>query len=208
MLNDAGHNEMWARLLQGDPESLMALYNSYYLGLMNYGLKLTGDRDLTNDCITQVLLRLWDKRASLPPVRNPRSYLLSCLRNELCATLKSANTRLARSRAIQRHLGDVEPSYEEFLIEAQADKALQDHLEKAFKRLTDREKELLRLKFFEDLDYSEIAMRCHITKRTAYNIIHTAIKTLKAGLVIKPDSDWVRDTPFLALVVLLLSQMG
>jgi RNA polymerase sigma factor (sigma-70 family) len=208
MLNDAGHNEIWARLLQGDPETLMALYNAYYLGLMNYGLKLTGDRDLTKDCITQVLLRLWDKRASLPPVGNPRSYLLSCLRNELYAALKSANTRLARTRAIQRHFGDVEPSYEEFLIEAQANNALRDHLEKAFKRLTDRERELLRLKFFEDLDYTEIAERCHITKRTAYNIIHVALKTLKTGLVIKPDSDWVRDITFLGLVVLLLSQMG
>ena len=208
MLNDAGHNETWARLLQGDPESLLALYNSYYLGLMNYGLKLTGDRELTNDCITQVLLRLWDKRATLPPVRNPRSYLLSCLRNELYAALKSANTRLARTRALQRHFEEVEPSYEEFLIEAQANKDLRDHLEKAFKRLTDRERELLRLKFFEDLDYAEIAMRCHITRRTAYNIVHTALKTLKAGLVIKPDNDWVRDSSFLALVVLLLSQLG
>ena len=208
MLNDAGHNEIWARLLQGDPEALVALYNSYYLGLVNYGLKITGDRDLTNDCITQVLLRLWDKRATLPSVRNPRSYLLSCLRNELYTELKSENTRLARTRAIQRHFGDAEPSYEEFLIEGQANKALREHLEKAFKKLTTREKELLRLKFFEDLTYAEIAMRCHITKRTAYNIIHTALKTLKAGLVIKPDNDWVRDTTFLALVVLLLSQMG
>lgn len=208
MLNDAGHNEIWARLLQGDPEALVALYNSYYLGLMNYGLKMTGDRELTNDCITQVLLRLWDKRASLPPVRNLQSYLLSCLRNELYAELKSANTRLSRTRAIQRSIGDAEPSYEEFLIEGQTHKVLRDHLEKAFKKLTAREKELLRLKFFEDLDYAEIAMRCHITKRTAYNIIHTALKTLKAGLVIKPDNDWVRDPTFLALIVLLLSQMG
>ncbi|HTI12268.1 MAG TPA: sigma-70 family RNA polymerase sigma factor [Puia sp.] len=208
MLNDAGHSEVWARLLQGDPEALVTLYNSYYLGLVNYGLKMTRDRELTNDCITQVLLRLWDKRASLPLVRNPQSYLLSCLRNELYTELKSANTRLARTRAIQRTIGDAEPSYEEFLIEGQTNKVLRDHLEKAFKKLTVREKELLRLKFFEDLDYAEIAMRCHITKRTAYNIIHTALKTLKAGLVINPDNDWVRDATFLSLVFLLLSQMG
>jgi len=208
MLNDASHNETWARLLQGDPESLVALYNTYYLGLVNYGLKITGDRDLTNDCITQVLLKLWDKRTSLSPVSNPRSYLLSCLRNELYAELKSENTRLVRAMAIQRFFGDVEPSYEECLIERQANITLRDHLEKVLKQLTDREKELLRLKFFEDLDYAEIAARCHITKRTAYNIIHSALKTLKAGLVIKPDNDWVTDTTFLALVVLLLSQMG
>lgn len=208
MLNDASHNEPWARLLQGDPESLVALYNTYYLGLVNYGLKITGDRDLTNDCITQVLLKLWDKRASLSPVSNPRSYLLSCLRNEIYAELKSESVRLARARAIQRLSGDAEPSYEESLIEGQTNKALRDHLEKGFKRLTAREKELLRLKFFEDLDYTEIASRCHITKRTAYNIIHTALKTLKADFVIKPDNDWVTDATFLTLVVLLLSQMG
>jgi len=163
---------------------------------------------LTNDCITQVLLKLWDKRASLSPVSNLRSYLLSCLRNELYAELKSESTRLARARSIQRFFGDAEPSYEESLIEGQTNKALRDHLERVFKRLTNREKELLRLKFFEDLDYAEIATRCHITKRTAYNIIHTALKTLKADFVIKPDNDWVTDATFLTLVVLLLSQIG
>jgi hypothetical protein len=45
--------------------------------------------------------------------------------------------------------------------------------------LTDREKELLQLKFCGDLDYDEISARCGITKRTAYNIIYASLKTLR-----------------------------
>jgi DNA-directed RNA polymerase specialized sigma24 family protein len=52
---------------------------------------------------------------------------------------------------------------------------------------------LLRLKFFEDLDYEEIACQCGITKRTAYNIIHSALRTLKAGVAVSPNNGWVTE---------------
>jgi RNA polymerase sigma factor (sigma-70 family) len=205
MLYDASHNEIWDRLRNGDRDALLSIYNNFYLGLVNYGLRISGDRFLTTGCITQVLLRLWDKHQSLPPVQNLRVYLSTCLRNEIFAELRSENTRLTRCRAVQRFFDESEPSYEECLIESQTNRALKEKLRKALYNLTAREKELIRLKFFEDLDYDEISAQCGITKRTAYNIIHTALKNLKAGFVISPDTDWVSDATTMILVGLLFT---
>jgi len=205
MNNDACHNEIWNRLRNGDRDALLCLYNTFYLGLVNYGLKLTGDRSLTMDCITQLLLRFWDKRQSLPPVRNLRTYLTSCLRNELFTELRSEGTRLRHFRAFQHFFSETVPSYEECLVEAQTNLILKDRLQQALSRLTPREKELLRLKFFEDQDYEEIARQCNITRRTAYNIIHSALKTLKAGFAARPNSG-VTDWTIMALAGLLLAQ--
>ena len=72
----------WTQLQNGQQHALLELYNQHYVGLMNYGMKLTGQRELTSECITQILLRLWDSRARLPVVENVRSYLLTCLRRE------------------------------------------------------------------------------------------------------------------------------
>src|SRR5690242_16257524 len=91
MPSNACHTVTWTRLQNGIRDALLELYNQHYTGLVNYGIKLTGNRDLTTDCITQVLLRLWDNRAKLPVVENVRSYLLTCLRRELMAELKSQN---------------------------------------------------------------------------------------------------------------------
>jgi len=166
----------------GHKDALLNLYDKYYSLLMNYGLKLTGDRVLTNDCITQILLRLWDIRKKLPAVANPRSYLLTCLRHELIAELKSIRIRAGKGMGFQRSREQSEPSYEEYLIQLQTNTALKERLASAFKKLSKREKELLELKYFDDLDYDEISLRCRITKRTAYNIIHAALKTLKEEL--------------------------
>jgi RNA polymerase sigma factor (sigma-70 family) len=209
MLDQASHKEIWALLRSGRQEALLGLYNKYYTGLMNYGLKLTGDRVLTNDCITQILLRLWDLRKKLPAVLNPGSYLLTCLRHELMAELRSDSVRAAKSRSFQRTRDHAEPSYEEYLIQLQTSTALKERLAKALKKLSQREKELLQLKFFEGLDYQEITSKCHITKRTAYNIIHAALKTLKAELISNyqpryDDSPVIFSLAKLALALLLI----
>jgi RNA polymerase sigma-70 factor (ECF subfamily) len=201
MLINVRHNEIWARLRTGDREALLSLYNQHYVGLMNYGLKLTGDRELTNDCITQILLRLWDKRQQLSVVENPRSYLLTCLRHELFAERRAETARTAGSRGLQKIIDASEPSYEEYIIQLQTNKALAEKLTRALNRLTSREKELLRLKFFDDLDYDEIASRCGITKRTAYNIIHSALKMLKTLFVTSPNNGLVADPAVLVLVL-------
>jgi RNA polymerase sigma factor (sigma-70 family) len=206
MLNDSRHDETWARLRAGDRDALLSLYNYHYIGLINYGLKLTGDKELTRDCITQILLRLWDKRRQLPPVENPRSYLLTCLKHELFAERKAETARAVISRRLQRMSERSEPSYEEYIVQLQTNKALADKLANALNTLSNREKELLGLKFFDDLDYDEIASRCSITKRTAYNIIHSALQRLKSLFAVSPRNGVVVDPTLLILACLSFFQ--
>ncbi|MBX3256167.1 MAG: sigma-70 family RNA polymerase sigma factor [Chitinophagaceae bacterium] len=183
MLTNACHTVAWTRLKNGKQEALLDLYNHHYIGLLNYGIKLTGNRELTTDCITQVLLRLWDNRERLPVVENVRSYLLTCLRREIMSEIKLNSSRHQKTALYINEIHDKEFSYEEYLIQIQHNKELSERLRRAMETLTQREKELLRMKFFEDLEYDEIATRCSITKRTAYNIVHHALKTLKASLL-------------------------
>ena len=208
MLKDANHNAIWISLQAGEPEALLALYEHFYLDFMNFGMRLTGDRTLTNDCVTQMLLILWDKRCSLPPVHNLRAYLLTCLRHELFAVLRSDTKRSKHAAAAQRLLATEERSYEEYLIELQSNRLLKEKLTKALCLLTEREKELLRLKFFQDLDYDEIAAQCGITKRTAYNIIHRALGTLRGRLNVRTGNGVRPGTELLPLIILLLAQLG
>lgn len=173
--------EIWRQLKSGDPQALMGLYRIYYTGLMNFGIKMTGNRELTSDCITQVLIKLWDKHAVLPAVENIRSYLITCLKNELLAELKNTDRIRSGNLRFIQETPLAEISYEEYLIQLQLDLEVSHDLQRAFAQLTPREKELLQLKFFEDLSYEEIALRCNISKRTAYNIVHDGLKTLKAA---------------------------
>ena len=169
----------WDLLKEGDEGALLALYNRHYLGLINFGLKITGDRAFTNDCITQLLIELWDRRSRLPIVENVRSYLLTSLKHKIFFEIKTKQIRDSKLNAMHAFQSGEELPYEELLIRLQTNAGLKEKLNKAFTKLTVRQKQLLKMKFFDDADYDEIARVCNITRRTAYNIIHDSLKILR-----------------------------
>ena len=169
----------WVMLKNGNQDALLKLYNEHYLGLINYGIKLTGDREFSNDCITQLLIELWDKRAQLPTVHNVRAYLITALKNKILLEIKSRNTRLAKNNELLAYQNAQEMPFEELLIQLQSNELLRKKLVKAFARLSPRQKQLLKMKFFDDNSYEEISQICNITTRTAYNIIYDSLKVLK-----------------------------
>lgn len=176
------HIDTWNTLLHGDPSSLEQLYNQHYIGLLNYGIKLTHQRELAKDSIFQLFLRLWDNRSKLPPLKNVRSYLITCLHRDLLAHIKKDSGKVVNLSTWDELYPNTEFSYEDHLIQVQQQQEVKTKVKLAFAKLSAREQELLQLKFFEDLDYDAIASTCNITKRTAYNIIYGALKTLKQTL--------------------------
>jgi RNA polymerase sigma factor (sigma-70 family) len=173
--------EYWRQLQKGNTDALSALYQLHYIGLINYGVKLTGDRDLANDCFINVLLELWDKRHTLPDVANVRAYLITCLHRRILQEIRSDKRRNDSHREILLEQPS-EVSYEAYLTALEGNDEFTRLLATAFQRLTQRQQQLLRMKFYENLDYDHIAQACGITKRTAYNIIHDALKQLKNEL--------------------------
>lgn len=197
--------DYWCQLRDGNTDALSALYQLHYTGLINYGVKLTGDRDLANDCFTAVLLDLWEKRHTLPEVANVRAYLITCLHRRMLREIASGKKR-------QEHHQEApsarEPqwSHEDYLAAIEGNDAFTQVFAKAFRRLTQRQQQLLHMKFFEDLDYDHIALTCGITKRTAYNIIHDALKQLKLELKGHVQSSGLPIETLISAALLLILQ--
>lgn len=204
MIPETITEDAWALLRNGDENALLALYNRHYLGLINFGIKITGDRAFANDCITQLLIELWDKRTNLPVVKNVRNYLLTSLKHKIFFEIKAKQIRDSRLDAMHAFQNEEESPYEELLIQLQTNEGLKKKLNKAFAKLTPRQKQLLRMKFFDDVDYDEIAHVCNITRRTAYNIIHDSLKVLRAELYkMEKDHVEINSSTFLMIAVIL-----
>ncbi|HEX8018673.1 sigma-70 family RNA polymerase sigma factor [Mucilaginibacter sp.] len=199
------HRITWNEFTNGCEEGLHNLYRQHYLGLINYGIKLSGDRQYSNDCIVEMLLGLWEKRAKLPEVENVRSYLLTCLRTVMLQHIRSDKLRGVKESHAHSLTDQLELSYEDHITRIQTDLIVKDKLTKSLNKLTERQKELLQLKFFDNLDYDEIAAKCNISKRTAYNIVYDALKILKDDLKKEGNED---SYYLLSVVSLLLFAMG
>jgi RNA polymerase sigma-70 factor (ECF subfamily) len=87
----------------------------------------------------------------------------------------------AVGRMITEHEQNV-TSYEEILIRVQGDQEMNQRLHSALTKLSPKQKEFVKLKFFEGLTYDEIAEKHTQSVKTCYNVIYDAIKSLKKSL--------------------------
>ncbi|HLA51696.1 MAG TPA: sigma-70 family RNA polymerase sigma factor [Flavitalea sp.] len=172
----------WLEIMKGKQKTLFDLYNNTYFHLVRFGLKLVANDELVKDCIIQLFLKIWDKRANLNVVQNVRSYLFTSLRNMLVDQLEQLSRMSDAISGLTKQTELTELSYEEIIIRSQNDEEMKQKVRHAMDRLTPRQLEAIKLKFFEGLSYEEVARRTTQTVKTAYNNIYEAIKILRKAL--------------------------
>jgi RNA polymerase sigma-70 factor (ECF subfamily) len=172
----------WERMAGGDKDAFMALYKSQYQALFCYGFSITADRELTKDCIQELFLEIWNSRPTInKEVKNVRSYLFTWLRRKISHEF----SRLQRELPFDEATGDfvvAEASYEELLIAFQTSEEKKEELRIALKKLTRKQLEVIRLKFFENLSYRTIAVQTSLTPRTVYNLIYEGLRSLRQAM--------------------------
>ena len=175
-LND--QQSLWMRLSAGEEPALFNLYKQLYNPLFNYAFILFKERENVEDAINQMFLEIWENRLNLKPVSNVKSYLFTYLRRKI------SREKAVVSRNILPATETFEQSIMDYIIELQVAEELRENIFKAINKLTGRQKQLIMLRFYEDLEYSEISEKTGLAAQTVYNNIHQAIKLLRADLKI------------------------
>ncbi len=174
----------WCNIIDGDKEAFLIIYHKYYRTLFSYGFSLTADRELTKDCIQELFMDIWKERSTLnKDVENIQSYLFTWLRRKI----SRKQIRLSKDRDYQHSVEGNHGSefcYEELLIAFQQTEEKKEQLKRALGTLTKKQLEIIRLKFFENLSYSQISEKTSLTTRSVYNIIHLAITRLREAMTI------------------------
>ena len=176
-----GSKQLWQKLREGDKNALFELYDDLYFHLVRYGLSVHADSDLVKDCISQLFLKLWDRHARLNEVDNVQSYLFTALQRLIIDHINAENKAAASMLSIPMG-ADAESSYEEMIIAREKEEEFRSDLRAAMKALSPKQIELIRLKFFENLSYKEIASISSQSVKTSYNTIYDAIKILRVKL--------------------------
>lgn len=171
---------LWHGLQAGNEKDLHALYVIYYNDLLRYGLYLTSDHELSKEYINLVFLSLWNSRHKLAEVQNPRAYIITCYKNKIVFRKKKAgDLTIVYQDTKADSQAETTSSCEETLIELQEYEELKKKLNRVLSSLTERQRQLIVLRFIEEMTYEEIAERLHLSVRTVYNSIHESLKFLR-----------------------------
>ena len=169
----------WLLMTGGDRNAFLSIYECHYNALFSYGFSLCANTELTKDCIQELFLEIWVKRATINcEVDNIRSYLFTWLRRKIYKELGHVENSKSTNQNAFNPEENILP-YEDLLIAFQNSEEKKTKLRSALRKLTPKQLEVIRLKFFESLSYAEIAAKTSLKQRTVYNLIYEAIQTLR-----------------------------
>jgi RNA polymerase sigma factor (sigma-70 family) len=174
--NTTTANLLWNRMRFGDSVALQELYSMYYQYLFGVGYSLCLDKELTKDCIHDLFLSLWVKREQMNSVASVGGYLRTSLRRKIIDLLKKEQF-LAQNISSDDYIEQF--SYEEVIIAFQTEQETKRKLEKALTQLTKKQRDVIRLRFFENKNFEEIAILLSSEPRTIYNHMYEAMKQLR-----------------------------
>ena len=172
---------LWSSFKKGNELALSMLYKRYVHRLYDYGMNSSKDHELVLDCLQELFLRLWTKRQTLSNVSGVKPYLYKSFRRLLIHQLVEQRKHLT-FLAEQATAFEFTLSIESMLIEDELRAERLKKLRTCIQSLTKGQREVIYLKFFNELSYREIAEITEMQVESVYNLVSKAIELLRRKL--------------------------
>lgn len=169
---------IWDSFLSGDDQAYECIYKQHIQKLFLYGTTLTKDEDLIKDCIQDVFIYMFKNRQHLGKVSNIRSYLVMALRNTMMNSYRKQNSYNKFKNSLEKEYVDDDTAIEK-MIEQENELKSTEQINNLWLVMTDRQKEIIYYKFFEELSLEEISQRLGIEYHSVANVIQRALKKMR-----------------------------
>lgn len=181
MKEDARH---WESLKEGNREGLRALYEQYADALYAYGMILCRDEEKVKDCIQDLFVAFWQNHASLPIPDSGKAYLMVSLRRRIFEKTpkKQLTTEVVEDAEIDRLLFTID--HETTWITEEEEKIKMEKLASALSQLSERQQEMIHMKYFQQMEYEEIGQIMEINYQSARNLVTRALIALRKALLL------------------------
>ena len=164
-------------------ETIEELFAALEAPLLGYGLRLTGELGLAEDVVQEAFMKL---HSQFKEVRAPRRWLYRTVHNlalnqrRRTAKIVSLNavTDESENSPVTADTADPAPLPDEQIIRMEGIGQVRLSLE----TLDERSRELIRLKFTDELSYRDISARTGISVSNVGYILHNALKNIAGEL--------------------------
>ncbi|MEA4916082.1 sigma-70 family RNA polymerase sigma factor [Proteiniphilum sp.] len=170
---------IWNEFLAGNDRAYEFIYSKYAQTLFTYGLTLTDNTDLVQDCIHDIFVRIYENRKNLGTTNNIRLYLVSALKNSILMAFRKQQSYNKFKNSIDEEYWEDSESIIDKLISSEEETEQKAVVDRIWSILTTRQKEIVYYRFVGGLSLSEIAERQNMDYQSVANIIYRAIKKIK-----------------------------
>ena len=169
-------------LRNDDEAALNYLFTNYYNRLFRTGLKHGAAHDVVEEAIQAVFIDVWQYRQTLGEVVSFEAYLKGSLKKRLGKMASNAlktDKNTSDTEGSENDLLLSVEAYENVLILQETNDQKRQELIIALEQLTPRQKELIVLRYFEEMSYADISEKTQLQTDSIYKTIHEALKRLR-----------------------------
>ncbi|MES1159306.1 MAG: sigma-70 family RNA polymerase sigma factor [Bacteroidota bacterium] len=169
----------WQQSLEGDNQAFYYIHRELFKGLYNYALKLLQDNDLASDAVQELFVKIWTKRESIGSLQRVKPYFFTALRRQILNQLRNLHLRELKISRIPRP--DIDFTPEEIVVKNEEYLTLQKKISELLNELPKRQKEVIYLHYFEEMDYVQIAAIMGIHYQSVLNLTQKALQKLRSA---------------------------
>jgi RNA polymerase sigma factor (sigma-70 family) len=163
--------------MEGSEFAFTSIYNSYADKLLSYGTGLGFGKEILEDAIQDVFVKLYFNRKQLEEVNNLKFYLFRSLKNRL---LDIQKTTIETSDIDHYEVNfSIKTTILDELI-AEEDKIdIQNKVNLMLGCLTSRQREAIYLRFIHEMEYEEIGKLLEMTPQAARKLVSRGIGRIR-----------------------------
>jgi RNA polymerase sigma-70 factor (ECF subfamily) len=163
------------QVAEGDEAAFASLYHHWQPFLATHIYRITGSRELAEEVVQDVFMKIWMTREALSQVENFRAYLLVMSRNHALNALKGLMRRFEKQGLFEKDMQRLPPDEEGDLQRFRL-----SLMDEAIDRLPPRQKEIYLLHRHQRLTYVEIADQLNIGRETVKTQLQLSVKSITA----------------------------
>jgi RNA polymerase sigma factor (sigma-70 family) len=163
-------------------KEIQNIYKAHVHDLYSYARHLGFNKETAMDAIHDVFMNIIINGNHLSDILNIRTYLFRALKNRLLNIVKQEpqTVELPDNEDIANEVPfTVDVTVEDIMIQQEEDEKIRQKVEKLLKSLTDRQREIIYLRYMQELEYEQIAEIMNITAPACRKLVHKAIAKLR-----------------------------
>lgn len=173
---------LWQEFSEGNELAYERIYHRYVNKLYRYAYVVVKDKSLAEDVIHDVFTDLWSSRKKLGKVRSVRLYLFASVKRRSLRRLKRENAFSDFDVVSVKPSYGITASFLDELMDVQQKASVAAKVRKCLSGLSNRQREIIYLRFYQNLSYEEIAQLLQLDQKYIYNLASKAFGVLRKSI--------------------------
>lgn len=158
-----------------DKEAFTVIYQKYHIYLYTLALRYLKNKELAEDAVQHVFVKLWDKAEDIKIEINLKNFLYTMTKNHILNLFRDNKEIISLSYANEQRDIEDEDDFFKLINEVQ----MRDILRTGIENLPPQKRDICKLKVEGDISNQEIADRMGISIHTVKSHYQESIKMLR-----------------------------